>query len=366
MAVHTKPSARRIQDASSVDETLALMKARLSGVVAEADMPRKAEMAFAINRLKHERNAIVLGHNYMEPALYHSVPDHVGDSLQLSRQCVGTKADIIVFCGVRFMAETAKVLNPDKTVLIPSLEAGCSLAEGISAQQVRELKRVYPGAPVITYVNTYADVKAESDCSCTSGNATAVLRHYVEEGHERILFLPDEFLAHNTANALGLAFVVAPESLEDVPENLGVVPGKPTVIGCRVHCEVHEQFTPEHVRAVRAALPDAVILAHPECAPEVMALVDVAGSTKKMVEYLRDVDAAHYVLLTDASMAENLAAEYPHRDVVRPQEYRCRHMQIITLEQTLAALENRQYQIALAPDVIARATAPIRKMLEIL
>lgn len=341
------------------------MKAMLSGIVPEAELVLKSELAFRINRLKRERNAVILGHNYMEPALYHSVPDFVGDSLQLSRECIKTNADIIVFCGVLFMAETAKVLNPGKTVLIPAQNAGCSLAEGINVAHVRALKRIYPGAPVVSYVNTYAEVKAESDCCCTSGNADAVLRHYLEQGHDRIVFIPDEFLAHNTANELGIDFTLPPESLEDAPENAGVKPGRPTVIGWRAHCEVHEQFTVEDVLNVRRQFPDVVILAHPECPPAVIALCDVSGSTKAMCDYIRDVDAPRYFLMTECSMADNLAAEYPNREMVRLCSLRCKHMGFITLEQTADALEKTQYKVELPPDIIERARRPIERMLEI-
>lgn len=356
----------RIQDAPTVEETLVRMKAKLAAVVQEAELLRGADLAFQINQLKRELNAVILGHNYMTPDLFHSVPDYVGDSLQLSRRCVDTDADIIVFCGVLFMAETAKVLNPDKTVLIPDMKAGCSLAEGITPEDVRALKRVYPDAPVITYVNTYAAVKAESDCSCTSGNAEAVVRHYFDEGHEQVLFLPDQFLAHNTANALGADFVLPPESLDGVPEKAGVQPGRRTVIGCRTHCEVHELFTAEEVRSIREKYPDAVILAHPECPPDVMDLCDVKGSTKTMCEYISDVEAPCYVFFTDSSMATNLAAEHPERNVARAFDRPCQHMQLITLERTLAALQHMQYKVELDPDIIARAHAPIRRMLEIL
>jgi len=362
---HAGAVSDRIQEAATEDETLERMRAKLAGIVPEAELALKAERAFAINQLKRERNAVILGHNYMEPALFHSVPDYVGDSLQLSRLCVDTEADIIVFCGVLFMAETAKILNPAKTVLIPAEKAGCSLAEGITAEDVRKLKRVYPGAPVVTYVNTYAETKAESDCCCTSGNAGAVVRHFLDQGHDRILFLPDEFLARNTANELGVAFALPPESLDDAPENAGVTPGTPTVIGWRVHCEVHELFTVDDVRNARKQFPDVVILAHPECPPDVIDLCDVSGSTKAMVDYIRDVDAPRYLLLTECAMGENLAAEYHNREMVRVCNRRCEHMNAITLEDTLEALQKTQYQVELPADLIRRAHAPIRRMIEV-
>ncbi|HEO70874.1 MAG TPA: quinolinate synthase NadA [Candidatus Hydrogenedentes bacterium] len=356
----------RIQDAESVEETLARMKERLGGIVPEAELPRKAELVFQIHQLKRERNACILGHNYMEPALFHSIPDYVGDSLQLSRICTRTNADIILFCGVLFMAETAKVLNSDKTVLIPSENAGCSLAEGITPDDIRRLKRVYPDAPVITYVNTYADAKAESDCCCTSGNAGPVVQYYFDQGHEAVIFLPDEFLAHNTANQLGADFLLAPADLDSATENLGLEPNKKTVIGWNIHCEVHGLFTPDHVRQARSRFDPVVILAHPECPPDVIELSDVAGSTKKMVDYIEAVDAPRYLLFTESAMADNMAVAYPHRDVVRYCDLRCQHMNTVTLENTLEALQKVQHKVELDPDVLARARAPIEKMLDIL
>lgn len=369
MAIHASnpPHARMepVQEAGSVEETAARMRRKLAGIVPEVEITLKAEGVFRINQLKKVKNAVILGHNYMEPALFHSIPDYTGDSLELSRICVKTEADIIVFCGVKFMAETAKVLNPAKTVLIPSLEAGCSLSENITPAQVRRLKEIYPGAPVVTYVNTYAETKAESDYCCTSGNAGAVLKHLLQAGHDRIVFLPDEYLALNTARELGLAFVAAPKDLDDAPLNAGVDPSRVSVIGWHAHCEVHEQFTVQDVENARKQFPGVVILAHPECPPAVVDMVDYTGSTKGMIEYVRTVDAARYLLLTECAMADNLAAEFPEREMVRACSYRCKHMNYITVEQTLAALEQIQYRVELPEDVIRRAKQPIDRMLEI-
>jgi quinolinate synthase len=356
---------QRPQDATTREETFDRMVALLSHIVPEAELMLKADLAFEINQLKREKNAVILGHNYMEAALFHSVPDYVGDSLQLASLSTKTKADIIVFCGVQFMGETAKVLNPNKTVLIPAQKAGCSLAEGITVENIRTLKRIYPGAPVITYVNTYADAKAESDCCCTSGNAGAVVRHFFNQGCDRVIFLPDDYLAHNTARELGAAYVKAPESLDGLPENFGVEPGRLTIIGWRAHCEVHELFKVDDVLNIRKQFPDAIILAHPECAPDVIDLCDVTGSTKTMVDYLRDVDAPRYALLTECAMADNLAAEFPHREVLRLCSLRCKHMNLITLEDTLESLKKKQYEVLLAPDIIERAYAPIKRMIDI-
>ncbi len=344
----------------SLDALRERMRESLKGIVPDFEIDYKAELAHQINLLKKEMNAVILGHNYMEPALYQSVPDYVGDSLQLSAISAETEADVIVFCGVWFMGETAKVLNPKKTVLVPSNRAGCSLAEGISAKDVRGLKAQFPGAPVVTYVNTYAEVKAESDYCCTSGNANKVLKHLLDQGHKRIIFLPDQYLAHNTARELGVGFITA-----GIDDHDSIPADQPTVIGWDVRCEVHELFTVEDVNNVRRQYPDAVILAHPECSPEVIDSVDISGSTKAMVDYVEQTDAPMYALFTECSMGDNLAAQFPHREMVRSCSLRCRHMNQITLEDTLDGLRKLQYQVELPEDIIALAKKPIDRMLEI-
>ena len=344
---------------TSLDETIRLMRERLQGIMPEFEIDMKAEIAHQINHLKKEMNAVILGHNYMEPALYHSVPDYVGDSLQLSAISAETDADIIVFCGVWFMGETAKILSPDKTVLVPSNKAGCSLAEGISAADVRMLKDRFPGAPVVTYVNTYADVKAEADYCCTSGNASKVMQHLLDEGHQHILFLPDEFLARNTANEMGVPYFTPDTDPGDLPAD------GPAVIGWKARCEVHELFTVQDVENIRKQYNDAVILAHPECPPEIIDAVDISGSTKAMVDYVEQVDAPHYALFTECSMGDNLAAQFPHRHMIRSCSLRCKHMNQITLEDTLKGLQNMQYQVELDDDLIKAARGSIDRMLEI-
>jgi len=314
-----------------------------------------------ILELKSRKNAVILAHYYQTGDII-DIADRVGDSYALARQARETTADIIVFCGVWFMGETAKILNPGKAVIVPSDKAGCSLAEGITAEDVRALKERFPGAPVVTYVNTYADVKAESDYCCTSGNADKVLGHLLAQGHKRILFLPDRYLAANTAAQMGVKFAGADED-EAV---LGALPAdEPVVIGWTAQCEVHELFTPEDVDNVRRQYPDAVILAHPECRPEVIEKVDVAGSTKLMVDYVRDVDKPRYALFTECSMGDNLAAEFPHREMVRACSLRCKHMNTITLEDTLRGLENLEHQVHLDEDIIRRARTPIDRMVAI-
>lgn len=352
------PGTLVIQQAPSRDETLARMRAKLSAIVPDVELQLKADYAYRINLLKRELNAVILGHNYMEPALFHSVPDYVGDSLELSRISAETDADIIVFCGVQFMAETAKILNPEKTVLIPSQKAGCSLASGVTAQDVRMLRAQYPGAVVVSYVNTYADVKAESDYCCTSGNAAGVVRHLFEKGHRHIIFLPDEYLAHNTAREAGVPFVrAAAGAPSPLPEK--------AIIGWHARCEVHELFTVDDVDNVRAQFSDVVIVAHPEVSPEVLAKCDASGSTKQMVEYVRKTKAARYLLLTECSMGDNIAAENPDKEMLRLCSHRCPHMAQITLEDTLMALEKIQYKIELPEQIIHDARLPIDRMLEI-
>lgn len=351
-----------LTSSATLDDTRQFMTKRLKNILSEEEIAAKAEIAYAVNQRKKELNAVILGHNYMEPALYHSVADYVGDSLQLSVIAAKTSAEIIVFCGVWFMGETAKVLNPKKTVLVPSKMAGCSLAEGITAQDIQQLKLRFPNAVVITYVNTYAEAKAESDYCCTSGNADKVLKTVLDQGHTRILFLPDAYLAENTAAQLGVSFLSSgaeQEAFDIIPED------QPLIIGWHARCEVHELFTPENVDEIRRQHPESVILAHPECSPEVIAKVDLAGSTKAMVDYLRDVDAPAYVLLTECAMTENMAAEFSHRNILRVYKQRCKHMNYITLEDTLACLETRQFEVELPPEVINRTLQPIEKMINI-
>jgi quinolinate synthase len=354
-------NANALDYSTSLDELRQQLHEKLHMVMPEFEIDLKAEIAHQINLLKKEMNAVILGHNYMEPALYHSVPDFVGDSLQLSAISAKTDADIIVFCGVWFMGETAKVLNPGKTVLVPSNKAGCSLASGIKASDVRALKLKYPGAPVVSYVNTYADVKAESDYCCTSGNAGQVLKHLLALGHKRVIFLPDEYLARNSAAEVGMAY--APALNDELVAQIDA--NTPAVLGWDVRCEVHELFTPQDVENIRRQFPQAVILAHPECSPEVIAMSDIAGSTKVMVDYVETVDAPQYALLTECSMGDNLAGQFPHREMIRSCNLRCKHMNQISLEDTLEALQKIQYKVELDEAIIQAARKPIDRMLEI-
>ncbi len=313
------------------------LKDKLSDVVPDAELRIKAELAEQILRLKRERNAIILGHNYMEPALFHSVPDFTGDSLALCRAAARTQAETIVFCGVRFMAETAKILNPKKNVLLPAAEAGCSLAASIRAQDVRDLKQRYPGVPVVVYINTYAEVKAEADYCCTSGNAVDMVRSL---DADTIIFLPDEYLAANVARETG--------------KRLLSWPGR---------CEVHEKFSVDDVENARKQFPDVLVLAHPECSPEVTEAADFAGSTAAMIRQVKDTAAPHYLLLTECSMGDNIIAENPEKKMLRICSVRCPHMNEITLEQTLSALEQNRHRIDVPEPVRTRAARSIERML---
>jgi len=303
------------------------------------EWPFYASDIAAILALKREHNAVILAHNYQTPEIFHTVADIVGDSLALAREAVNTDADVIVLAGVHFMAETAKLLNPGKTVLIPDAEAGCSLAESITAEDVRQLRMRYPGVPVVTYVNTSAAVKAESDICCTSGNAKKVIESL---GVDRVIMLPDEFLAQNTA---------------------AIVPGV-EIITWAGHCEVHERFTAEDIRAVRESYPDVVVLAHPEAPPEVVAAADYAGSTAGMADFVGAMRPARVALVTECSMSDNVAALYPEVEFVRPCNL-CPHMKRITLPKIRRALELRQHEVTIDPAVAGRARLAVERMLAV-
>lgn len=338
--------------ASSMYEQL---RSRLHHLVPDVELRYKAELAAEIMDLKRRLNAVILAHNYMEPALYYSVPDYTGDSLELSRRAAQTTADLIVFCGVKFMAETAKILNPQKTVLLPVERGGCSLAAGITADDVRRLKQTYPGVPVVTYVNTYADVKAESDICCTSGNAVKVVESL---GAEAVIFLPDEYLARNVARETGRTIIFPAADGRPIEFR-----GK--VIGWHAKCEVHERFTVADVENARRQFPGVLVLAHPECPPDVTAAADFAGSTTAMVRYVAQSPARRYLLLTECAMGDNIAAAHPDKEMVRVCSLRCPHMNEITLEDTLEALRQRRYVIEVPEDIRLRAQRAVQRMIEI-
>jgi len=344
----------------SIEKTYLKMKAKLKGIVPDFELRYKAELAYEINRLKGEKNAVILGHNYMEPALFHSIPDYTGDSLALSRRAAQTDKDMIVFCGVRFMAETAKILSPQKTVLLPAEKAGCSLAESITAQDVRNLRKRFPGVPVVTYVNTYADVKAESDICCTSSNAAAVVES-VES--DTVIFIPDEYLAKNVANETDKHIIFPTQVSRAKHESSTELDYE--IIGWHGKCEVHEKFTVEDISNVRKQFPDVVILAHPECSPEVVEASDFSGGTSAMINYVEQMYAPHYLLLTECAMGDNVAAENRDKEMLRLCSVRCPHMNEITLEDTLKALRHHQYVIEVPEEIRVKAAQSVERMIAI-
>jgi quinolinate synthase len=344
---------------TDVETTYQYMKDLLSEVVPEMELRVKAELVVEIEKLKKERNAVILGHNYMEPALYHTVPDFKGDSLQLARYGATTDAEMIVFCGVEFMAETAKILSPEKTVLIPSQKAGCSLASSITGEDVRNLKKLYPGVPVVSYVNTYADVKAETDICCTSSNAIDVVNSLDSES---VIFIPDMYLAANVARDTNKRLIV-PKKIE------GGVSGDPaekdTMISWPGYCEVHDKFTVQDIEDVRKQFPDVVVLAHPECKAEVCEAADFSGSTSAMINYVKENNAPRYLLLTECSMGDNIIAENKDKELLRLCSHRCPHMAQITLEMTRDALKFGNYEVNIDEPMRLKAKGSLERMVEI-
>jgi quinolinate synthase len=316
----------------------AALYARVSKVVPPFEWPVFAPDVEAILRLKRARNAVILAHNYQTPEIFHCVADIVGDSLALAREAARTDADVIVLCGVHFMAETAKLLNPEKLVLIPDLEAGCSLAASITAADVRLLRQRYPDAPVVTYVNTSAEVKAESDICCTSGNAKAVIESL---GAKRVIMLPDEYLAQNVA---------AETDVE--------------IIAWHGRCEVHERFSAADIRSLRESHPGVVVLAHPECSPEVVAASDFTGSTQGMSDYVERRKPPRVVLVTECSMSDNVAVRHPDIEFVRPCNL-CPHMKRITLPKIRRALETLTHAVEVEPAVAGPARRAVERMLAV-
>ena len=313
--------------------------ARLRGAVPDIEFEAVAGLIADISRLKAERNAIVLAHNYMVPEIFHGVADLSGDSLQLARMAAETDADVIVMAGVHFMAETAKIVSPQKTVLIPSLEAGCSLAESITGADVRRLREEYPGVPVVTYVNTSAEVKAESDVCCTSSNAVQVVESL---GVDRVIFLPDHYLGQYV------------DSQTDVE-----------IILWNGTCIVHERFTADELREYRSAMPDLDIIAHPECPPDVLAEADFVGSTSGMINWVGEHQPRQVMMVTECSMSDNVAVEHPDIEFIRPCHL-CPYMKTITLENIRASLETMQYPVEVDPAMAGKARRAVDRMLGVI
>jgi len=310
----------------------------ISKIIPEVEWPFHAPLVHEINKLKKEKNIAILTHNYQTPEIFHCVSDIVGDSLKLAYEARNVEADTIIVCGVHFMAETAKILSPEKNVLIPDNRAGCSLSESITAADIRLLKQKYPGVPVVTYVNTSAEVKAETDVCCTSGNA----KHVVESlGTDTVIFLPDEFLAQNIA------------AQTDVK-----------IISWKGRCEVHERFTAAEIMSYKEQHKDIVVLAHPECSPEVVAVSDYTGSTAGMSNYVKDNQPERVIMVTECSMSDNVAIENPNVNFIRPCNL-CAHMKRISLKKIYDAIRFNQFQIEVEDQIIDRARLAIDRMLEI-
>ncbi len=311
---------------------------QVKSVIPEFEWPLHAPYVEAINRLKRERNAVILAHNYMTPEIFHGVADIVGDSLALARQAAETDADVIVLAGVHFMAETAKLLSPEKTVLMPDMNAGCSLAASITGADVRLLREKYPGVPVVTYVNTSAEVKAESDVCITSGNAVKIVESL---GTDRVICIPDQYLARYIASQTDVEVIIWEGS-----------------------CEVHERFTGKELRDYRQQFSDIVIVAHPECPEDVLKEADFVGSTANMINYVGEAQPDRVLLVTECSMSDNVAVEHPNVEFVRPCNL-CPHMKLITLPKILDALTNMEPRVEVAPEVAERARLSVERMLAI-
>lgn len=311
---------------------------KVAHVIPAVEWATMADDVEAILRLKQERNAVILGHNYMAPEIFYGVSDIVGDSLALAREATEVEAEVIVLAGVHFMAETVKLLNPSKTVLIPDLRSGCSLAESITAEDVRELRRRHPGVPVVTYVNTSAAVKAESDICCTSGNAAAVIESV---GVPRVIMIPDQYLARNIARQSGVEVITHPGA-----------------------CEVHERFTRADIRQVRLDYPGVSVLAHPECPPEVVDEADFSGSTAQMQRFVETRRPTRVALITECSMSDNLAAANPDLEFVRACNL-CPHMKRNTLAKIRYSLETMTHEVTIDFEVAERARLAVDRMLQV-
>ena len=321
-----------------VERATAHLYARVKNVISPVEWPFMAPYVKAINELKRERDAVILAHNYQTPEIFHCVADIGGDSLQLAIEAAKVKSDIIVQCGVHFMAETSKLLNPDKTVLIPDSRAGCSLASSITGADVRLLRERFPGVPVVAYVNTSADVKAEVDICCTSSNAIEVVESL---NAPTVIFLPDQYLAKYVA------------SKTDVK-----------IIAWKGACEVHERFTGDELRAYREADPSVQIIAHPECPPDVLAEADFTGSTAHMINWVRQKHPRRIVMITECSMADNVRAELPDIEIMQPCNL-CPHMKRITLAKILGSLLTLREEVTIDPLIAEKARRSVERMINL-
>jgi quinolinate synthase len=325
-----------------VEAATAPLWARLSDKVSPLEWRLHAPLIAEINRLKRQKNAVILAHNYMTPEIFHGVGDYVGDSLGLAREAAKSDAAVIIQAGVHFMAETSKILAPEKKVYIPDLRAGCSLASSITGADVRLIKQRYPGLPVVTYVNTTADVKAETDVCCTSANAVQVVEQVAAEwGVDRVILIPDEFLARNVARQTSVR-----------------------IIAWQGRCEVHERFDAQDIRDLKLAYPDAEILGHPECPTEVIEECHFAGSTAAMVDYVQQKKPKRVVLITECSMADNVAVDAPDTQFVRPCNL-CPHMKRISLQNIYETLLYDRYEVTVDPAIAERARLAVQRMIDL-
>ena len=338
MQVKEKLNPSDLEFTPEVEQLMQPVYERLKHVVPDVEWPIHAPLIAAINELKADRNATIVVHNYQTPEIFYGVADITGDSLALAQKGAETDADIIVLCGVRFMAETAKILSPDKTVLLPDMKAGCSLAASITGKDVRQLRQQYPGVPVVTYVNAYADVRAESDICCTSSNAVRVVESL---NSDRVIFIPDGYLGRYVATQTDVDIILWEGA-----------------------CEVHERFTSPELRSYRESYPGIHIMAHPECPPDVLEEADFVGSTSGMIHHIGDTHPDQVILVTECSMSDNVAVEYPDVDFIRPCNL-CPHMKRITLPKVLRSLQTLSPEVKVAPEIADRARVAMERMLAV-
>ena len=311
---------------------------KISKAIPEIEWSVHAPYIYEINKLKKKKNAVILAHNYQTPEIYHGISDFSADSLALAIEAANTEADIIIMCGVHFMAETAKLMNPNKKVLLPDMRAGCSLSASITGEDVRKLKKKYPNVPVVSYVNTSADVKAETDVCCTSANAVKIVNSL---GANKVIFLPDDYLAKYVASQT----------------NVEIISWKGT-------CEVHEKFTDIEINEIRKNNPDIKVIAHPECPPDVIKASDFAGSTSGMIKYVKDNQPKKVMMVTECSMSDNIQIDNPNVEFVRPCNL-CPHMKRITLPKILDCLKNETNEIIMSDEIIKRARKSVERMAEV-
>ena len=330
--------SQEMQFNKTIKNATANLYKKIENAIPEIEWPLIAPYIYEINKLKKEKDVTILAHNYQSPEIFYGVADIVGDSLGLAIDGSNVKTDTILMCGVHFMAETAKIMSPEKNVILPDFSAGCSLAESITAQDVREMKKKYPGVPVVTYVNTTAEVKAETDICCTSANAVKIVESL---NVDKVIFLPDEYLAKYVATKTDVK-----------------------IISWKGKCEVHEQFKESEIHELKKRYPELKVVSHPECSPEVISASDFTGSTGAMIDYVKNTKAKDIFLVTECSMGDNIKAENPEINFVKPCNL-CPHMKKITLVSILKALKNNTNFIEIDPEIISKSRAAIEKMIAV-